>query len=1702
MKRTSLLIVILMACMTFSPAIAQIPAPNDTTTLNQVKTTLSIDGYVTTKIASVGSDVEIMALTRGHTGSTIVTADIIKYPNIDPIDLITSVTLPGSGVVIDTVVMTQAGVHDNDSNTMTWEGIYSIPSNSVGGVYGARVIAEDGNLVATDDPTQLSEVLRGEFEKVLQAIDDAWDSANPCLEIKGEFDSLENIVEANGNWSTFVAVATEGQGFGGSQQLWDSMINAGHNQYNMSAGADFLTALMEFFDSDDVGAGMSFITGLLLYAGEFPIPRTFDDFGVAADYGKTFDAIENYTRFEGTGDFEAAYNALVGSNEWVALKQAMDDLANSTKEAEAIQTILHNFALLTVSGHPDAIIDALEVWITPLINGDLGNMTPVQVLIVRWFEMAEKLEETDIVDTDGDEVPDQIIWEYEKLLETSEGQAWTANMEAGSSSSYVNDAFDNFNTLPEDVLNDLADSFKDPVWEATGQILGEFGQWMDNATFGDKHLDWEPIEEEEGETSESDSVVFEELYDVRTTLYNSHILDIGIELRYWGPDNESDYPSQYSMNMTNNHGVTINTILEQSSNDRSRYIGRLTAESIDESIWTFTQPLENFNGDMSRMEGANLRLENMRPSMLEAMSYEGADETFIVSALGVIVEQEETTLVSAPYSLSATSYNYTGPVENAEVDIAILRISPQLAEDAIAQFSPDGDVEITSIEGQMNGPSQEFSGNYTGNDLAGDVRVTISPYSGHDDDREYPQASSLENDIEVAGSGSSWDASNQIGSMPPPPGGLVDVTTSGTTVNGLEFKIMKQVPLPDTSGCSRTEGNAHSGNHVDIGWGYENFRNDEGELDKPELSNVEVDWGDGNTTERPTGSTDQDGWWSHDYSTGDGVDEYTIVITYSDVDGREVIHSQNVTEDQGFWHDGEDGEGWFEGHFEKGECELRMETSVMPNALIINGFFTDGPMEVMDEQILTTNQSGGVGMTVTPTLPGAYLSIVQTKNVGENGITYTGMGMNFVMVTEASLAFGGLTQETTLSGVPVYSVQTGASGLTTISVTPSGVSENNYNVSLMVMPMEMSDVFQSIHEDDWGEEEEHTLEFQQGDTTRSQEVRIKAPISMIAAMILEDGELFPTAISVGLILNNPEELNMTGALGPGQVTNIALRNDTASRILAMAAPRSGFDPATLDLSSMTELFYKEGVREGVGWIPVEQDLEKICEKFDGWGEERWGNGTYSNVRLSLRQEMKSEFVPKQSPWPSYDPTNAVLTNNDDGSLVTPISDWVQETDGRYYANYDLDGGINYLLNSTTDYGGMFEFDISYEEGWLNVERHNDDTVCSGDNEEMSDDEIFDLFDEFLSDFSSVAWGQGSSADLRLPILSSPGDDYTVLAMVQIGEGENATMVSAWGSEISVPNPEPPQMQNLTLSFSPANPLPNDIVQVTATDEGGQPVEGLSFTVVKDNQTLVALISNDYGQVEFVIPEGIIIVRASGSNYYPAELTINVTDNGTTIPSDNDGDGVDDSVDECSNTPAGTTVDDLGCPIVIIPPSDTDGDGVDDSVDQCPNTPPSTTVNSVGCELTTPILDADGDGVSDAMDTCPNTPAGTTVDFIGCAISDGTDNTNNTDNTDNTGSTGSSDPIISTTVIMAIITGLILASIGVATMILFRRRQSDELGYEEPRTVSDDVMFDSPEQPPPSIKGEMRDGYEVIEYPQGTDAWWWRDPETGHWMEWT
>ena len=127
----------------------------------------------------------------------------------------------------------------------------------------------------------------------------------------------------------FVEDATKKQGTGQSQQLWNNMIDAGKTKYDLTAGANFLEALMDFLESNDVDAAMTMVSGFLLYGDQFPIPRALDEFDDVVEYMQAFDPIQNFTRFS-AGDFEGAYNALVGSNEWNNIRTSLDNLANGT----------------------------------------------------------------------------------------------------------------------------------------------------------------------------------------------------------------------------------------------------------------------------------------------------------------------------------------------------------------------------------------------------------------------------------------------------------------------------------------------------------------------------------------------------------------------------------------------------------------------------------------------------------------------------------------------------------------------------------------------------------------------------------------------------------------------------------------------------------------------------------------------------------------------------------------------------------------------------------------------------------------------------------------------------------------------------------------------------------------------------------------------------------------------------------------------------------------------------------------------------------------------------------------------------------------------------------------------------------------------------------------------------------------------------
>ena len=97
-------------------------------------------------------------------------------------------------------------------------------------------------------------------------------------------------------------------------------------------------------------------------------------------------------------------------------------------------------------------------------------------------------------------------------------------------------------------------------------------------------------------------------------------------------------------------------------------------------------------------------------------------------------------------------------------------------------------------------------------------------------------------------------------------------------------------------------------------------------------------------------------------------------------------------------------------------------------------------------------------------------------------------------------------------------------------------------------------------------------------------------------------------------------------------------------------------------------------------------------------------------------------------------------------------------------------------------------------------------------------------------------------------------------------------------------------------------------------------------------------------------------------------------------SDADGDGVDDSDDECSDTAEGKDVDENGCSETqrnadgnndgADASADTDDDGVIDDEDICEDTEAEHEVNNQGCANYQ--LDGDGDGVLNDDDGCPDT----------------------------------------------------------------------------------------------------------------------------------
>jgi len=164
-------------------------------------------------------------------------------------------------------------------------------------------------------------------------------------------------------------------------------------------------------------------------------------------------------------------------------------------------------------------------------------------------------------------------------------------------------------------------------------------------------------------------------------------------------------------------------------------------------------------------------------------------------------------------------------------------------------------------------------------------------------------------------------------------------------------------------------------------------------------------------------------------------------------------------------------------------------------------------------------------------------------------------------------------------------------------------------------------------------------------------------------------------------------------------------------------------------------------------------------------------------------------------------------------------------------------------------------------------------------------------------------------------------------------------------------------------------------------------------------------------------------------------------------------------------------------------NDFDGDLFGDNIDDCIGNYGTSTVDRLGC------IDQDEDGVSDLNDFYPYDSSRTV------------ETSEDVEENENTAS-GESDSSLAYIVPLAAATFIFVG------FIVFKRftgtpRDSEPIDNEENDSdETENYYHQSEDLPSEDLSGEIgEDGYEVIEYPNGSGKWWWRDPGSSDWNEW-
>ena len=212
--------------------------------------------------------------------------------------------------------------------------------------------------------------------------------------------------------------------------------------------------------------------------------------------------------------------------------------------------------------------------------------------------------------------------------------------------------------------------------------------------------------------------------DFKTFEHNMYTPMIGINLDVWNSD--ENHPNSINFGVTQSNGQERYSVnLEKVSDDSEeqcwdwaceRYVGVLEIPVFKDQMWEFDDILDELkdSGVIRDSEGEDrfeMEMELLSLPMIVQMGLEGNDEIFTVSALGVLVESPQQSLMGEDITIRSQVYNGVGPVEGAEVEVAVLRISPQAGFDLLNDNgligSEDGD------EGDDNGNDDQDDEDHT-----------------------------------------------------------------------------------------------------------------------------------------------------------------------------------------------------------------------------------------------------------------------------------------------------------------------------------------------------------------------------------------------------------------------------------------------------------------------------------------------------------------------------------------------------------------------------------------------------------------------------------------------------------------------------------------------------------------------------------------------------------------------------------------------------------------------------------------------------------------------------------------------------------------------------------------------------------------------------------------------------------------------------